>query len=533
MSCILRKEAESMANKINVRLILELHSSGMSQNQIAHTRHFSKLSVSKVIQIAAEQNLTYEQIRDMNDDELYFLFFPDKYQMEHVYQLPDYDYVHQELRRVGVTLKLLWQEYKDDCRKNGALAVGYTKYCDDYNKFISSKDLTNHLQHKPGYRCEVDWSGPKMKLINRTTGDIIDIYLFVACLPYSQYTYVEPTFDMKMDTWLRCHIRFFEFIGGVPVCTVCDNLKTGVVKHPKEGEIILTDAYEALGSHYVTAIMPTGVRKPKQKSSVESSVGKLATAVIAKLRNQTYHEFSDLQKDIRRALIDFNNQPFQKRKYSRSEVFSEELKSLRQLPTIPYEISTWEYDRKVYPNSHVCLKKNFYSVNHKYVGKHVDIRYTDNVVEVYVQHQRISSHPKFPDYIENRYHTCKEDMPDAFNQPEMNDERMRSWASMIGSSTLEVVNRIFRSVTLKEQGYNSALSVLNLSKSYPNERLEVACKVALQNTTTPRYKIIKAILSNNQDILYSQKESLQNTQQQTDGAYIRGAAYYGGERHDQ
>ena len=523
-----------MANKINVRLILDLYAGGMSQTQIAKTRHISKNSVSSVIRIATEKNILYEDVKDLNDDELYQLFFPEKYASEAIYQLPDYEYVHKELKRVGVTLKLLWQEYKDDCHKNAAIAVGYSKYCDDYSKYINSQELTNHLIHKPGYRCEVDWSGPKMKLLDKF-GKLIDINLFVACLPYSQYAYVEPTFDMKMDTWLRCHINMYEFFEGVPACTVCDNLKTGVVKHPKEGEIILTDAYEALGSHYITAIMPTGVRKAKQKASVEGTVGKIATAIIATLRNKTYSDFELLKKDVRKALVKFNEEPFQKRNYNRYDVFQEEKKSLRRLPPVAYEISSWIMDRKVYPNCHVNLGKNFYSVPHAYRGHKVDIRYTDKVVEIYLNHQRISTHPKFPDYMENQYSTHESDMPDFFNQPEMNDERMRAWASSIGPKTTEVIDRIFKNVHIKEQGYNSALSVLRLSQNYSKERLETACEIALINAATPRYRYLKAILSSNQDIIYNQNKNINSKNSSKisdDGAYLRGAEYYGGGQND-
>lgn len=163
----------------------------------------------------------------------------------------------------------------------------------------------------------------------------------------------------------------------------------------------------------------------------------------------------------------------------------------------------------------------------------MDIKYTDTVVEVYLDHQSISSHPKFPNYIVNSYDTAKTDMPDEFSQPEMDDERMRSWASTIGSGTLEVINRIFCSVQIKEQGYNAALSVLKLSKSYSHERFEIACKIGLMNYASPRYKHLKAILSNNQNILYAQQNPIKAPTADTSGAFVRGAEYYGGKRYDQ
>ena len=240
-----------------------------------------------------------------------------------------------------------------------------------------------------------------------------------------------------------------------------------------------------------------------------------------------------LKKDVRKALVKFNEEPFQKRNYNRYDVFQEEKKSLRRLPPVAYEISSWIMDRKVYPNCRVNLGKNFYSVPHAYRGHKVDIRYTDKVVEIYLNHQRISTHPKFPDYMENQYSTHESDMPDFFNQPEMNDERMRAWASGIGPKTTEVIDRIFKNVHIKEQGYNSALSVLRLSQNYSKERLETACEIALINAATPRYRYLKAILSSNQDIIYNQNRNSKNSSKiSDDGAYLRGAEYYGGGQND-
>ena len=149
-----------------------------------------------------------------------------------------------------------------------------------------------------------------MRLVDRVTGESSNVYLVVGTLPYSQYYYVEPCLDCKEHTWLRCHVHMYEFFGGVPKRTVCDNLKTGVIKHPREGEVVLNDAYEALGNHYMTAIMPTPVRRPRAKASVEGTVGKLATAVIAKLRNEEFFDFYALITAVRNALDEFNKSPF-------------------------------------------------------------------------------------------------------------------------------------------------------------------------------------------------------------------------------
>jgi len=515
-----------MSYKINVKLVLELHAAGMSQNAIAKTRHISKRSVSDVLRIAYDKQLTYEMLKNESEEAVYRLFYPDKFAAETMYHLPDYACVHNELKRIGVTLKLLWMEYREACAKDNGIAIGYTKFCTDYEKYTLSHNLTNHLEHKPGNICEVDWSGPTMKIIDPVTGETGTIYLFVATLPYSQYAYVEACLDQKEDTWLRCHANMYEFLGGVPRRTVCDNLKTGVIRHPKEGEIVLNNAYEALGSHYATAIMPTGIRKPKQKASVEGTVGKIATAIIAQLRNSTFFSLPQLQQAVRKQLDAFNKAPFQKRSFSRYEVFLDEQQYLHELPEFSYEIATWIYDRKVYPNSHISVEKNFYSCPYAYVGSKVDVKLTDKTLEIYFNHQRISTHLRFPAFLTNRYDTHPEDMPEAFNQPEMNDVRMCKWADKMGSSTRIVVDRIFESVHIKEQAYNSVLSVLKLSNVYSEEQLEDACDLALRKIHSPRYRHLKSILANP---ALSQETPVRKPPKAT--GYVRGSEYYGGGHH--
>jgi transposase len=522
-----------MAKKIQVKQILELRAAGLSQNKIAQSRHMSKSSVSDVFRIAQERSISFEEVRTLQPEEVYELFYPDKHAVESIYRQPDYEYIHSELSKIGVTLKLLWKEYRDKkLPDSNNISVGYTKFCTGYTRYTEDKNLTNHLQHKPGVICETDWSGSTMSLIDRMTGEVIDVYLFVSTLPYSQYSYVEPCLNRKEAAWLSCHIHMYEFFGGSTVRTVCDNLKTGVIKHPREGEIVLNEAYEALGNHYYTAIMPTQVRKPKQKASVEGTVGKIATAIIARLRNETFYTMDELKASVSKALKEFNDEPFQKRIGSRTEVFlGEEKASLRELPTVPYEIANWVYGRKIYPDCHVVFEKNHYSCPYQYVSKQVDLKVTESLIEIYYGGERIDTHRRFPDYVTNGWSTHPEDMPDHFKQMEWDDHRIRNWASSLGNCTAEVIDRIFESVKIKEQGYNSCLSVLRLSKTYSKERLETACSLALSKFRSPRYRHLKAILASNDDIIYLNGQKKTAEEKDTIG-YVRGADYYGGHRHD-
>lgn len=517
-----------MARKINVKLIMELRDAGLSRSSIASTRHISRHSVSDVFNIADAKGIHYSDVRNLEESEAYRLFYPEKYANETMYGDPDYAHVHQELKKVGVTLKLLHEEYVERCGRNGEIPMGKTKFNEGYAEYTIANRLTNYLEHKPGERAEVDWSGPTMHYVDTSTGELITVYLFVGTLPYSQYSYVEPCLNMKMDTFIRCHIHMYEFFGGVPARTVCDNLKTGVVSHPKEGEIVLTDDYAALGSHYMTAIMPAGVKKPKQKASVEGTVGKIATAIIARCRNDIYYSFADLKRGVSKKLDKFNHDAFQKREGSRYKVLLEEREFLRPLPDVPYVIAEWVYGRAVNLDFHVVYKKNRYSCPYQFAKKKVDLKVTDQTVEIYCKGERLTTHNRFPDYMKNKYSTHPEDMPPAFrNIVEWDDERLRNWAASIGTYTRSVIDRIFDSVSIKEQGYNPCLAVLRLSRSYTDTRLETACELAIRRgIKVPRYHHLKAILSTNQDIVYKEQQNTPSTIGDKTMGYLRGSDYY-------
>ena len=517
-----------MAKKIDVKLLLELRQANMSQRAIASTRHISTKSVAAVWRRADELGISLADVTDKTSDEVYTLFFPEKFRKETMYASVDYEYVHNELKKSGVTLKLLWQEHKDDSK--GGVPVGYTKFCDDYAKYVEQNNLTNHITHKPGVVCEVDWSGKTMRLHATDEDKVYPVYLFVATLPYSQLAYVEPCLNMNEQSWINCNIHMFEYFGGVTLRIVCDNLKTGVISHPREGDIILNQCYEDFSNHYCTAIMPAGVKKPKHKPSVEGTVGKIATAIIARLRNNVYTSICDLKANVAAALEDFNNKPFQKREGSRREIFeASERITLRPLPAFPYEYAVWEYGRVIGADFHVTYLTNKYSVPYRFVGKQVDLKVTDSMIEIYCGHERISSHKRFPSYVRNRYDTYPEDIPERFQRTEWNEHNIRQWAASIGKQTLEVIDRIFKSCLTSEKGINPALSVLKLSKKYSAERLETACTMALEHVSVPRYSHLRAILSAGKDEDYKPVKQQENEPAPT--GFLRGAAYYGGDDH--
>lgn len=180
--------------------------------------------------------------------------------------------------KVGITLSFLHGEYREDAPR-GEAAMSYDRFCKRYRQFTVSRNVVSWVGRKAGRNMEVDWSGPTMSLVDPATGVVSKVYLFVACLPFSRYSYVEPALDMKQDTWLRCHVHAFEFLGGATPCIAPDNLKTGVTAHPREGEVVLNAAYEDLAAHYGSAVMPARVRRPRDKATRRRRPPRSATSL--------------------------------------------------------------------------------------------------------------------------------------------------------------------------------------------------------------------------------------------------------------
>ena len=227
-------------------------------------------------------------------------------------------------------------------------------------------------------------------------------------------------------------------------------------------------------------------------------------------------------------LWEYNHEEFQKREKSRYLVFmEEELPRMNPLPKYPYEASTWYYNRKVQLNSHVAFKKNFYSCPYIYLGRKVDIKAMKSRIEIYLNGERIKTHEAFGPYVQNKYRTDPEDMPKDGQYQEWTEERIVGWASSIGVNTLLVVQKVFGGLEVKEQGFNPALSILRLGKKYTNERLETACRIALeQGFSSPRYAHLNSILSLNQDQTYDTAFGVKQKDHDQQTVFTRGADYY-------
>lgn len=504
------------------REVLRQRSLGLSRTQIANSLGLSRTTVINTLQRAAALALDWGTAEAMSDRELTLKLFPTG-DGKPRYKLPDYERVHKEMAKPHMTQQLLWLEYCDQCRESDEIPYQLTQFRTYYREYLTTTKATMHIKRKPGETMEVDWAGQTTAIVNDETGEIIDVYVFVAVLPFSGYAYAEAFLRQNQEAWIAAHVNAYGYFGGVARMLVPDNLKTGVIKNGKT-EIVLNRSYQEMAEHYGTAILPARIRKPKDKPSVESAVGNVSNYIIAAIRNQKLFTLQELNAAIRDRLDAFNHKPFQKKDGSRATWFAEELPSLLPLPKSPFELAEWKLATVSF-NYHVSVDEQYYSVPFDYIKRRVDIRLTRNMVEVFFEGNRICSHVRL-NGRRGQYSTQDHHMPLNHQQYiQWNGERFRKWAAKIGESTTVVIEAILAVCKVEQQGYRACMSLLKLSDKYGAERLEAACVKALEYTPRPNYRIIQTILISGQDRIH--EESVASSVFSA-FSFTRGADYYQG-----
>ncbi|NLM77659.1 MAG: IS21 family transposase [Ruminococcaceae bacterium] len=508
------------------REILRLHSSGISQRGIAETCQCSRNTVAKVLARAGKVKLPWPLPTDMTDSDLSALLFPKTSAPPSNHQLPDLEYVHKEMLKAGVTLRLLWVEYCTTCRLAGNQPLMYSQFCYHYQKYAETKRATMHIPRKPGEQIEVDWAGKTSAIVSNETGETIPVYVFVGVLSHSLYAYVEGFLAQDQECWIAAHVNMFRYFGGATRILVPDNLKTGVEKSDWYSPTI-NKTYHEMAEHYDTAVVPARVRKPKDKPGVEGTVGNVSTWIIAALRHRKFFTLAELNQAIWELLSEFNSKPFQKKEGSRRSIFLEQEKSfLLPLPKTSFEVATWKI-ATVQLNYHVTIDKMNYSVPNAYVKHKVDVRVTRQVIEVFYHHQRISSHPRMYGHP-GQYSTILEHMPpDHQAYVQWNGERFIQWAGRIGRHTQITVKAILAAHKIEQQAFKSCLGLIKLADKYSVTRLEAACEKALFYTPSPSYKSVKTILATGQDKVDAEQTPSADSESVAAHGFTRGADYYG------
>ena len=326
------------------REIIRLNSLNFSQRNIALSCGASRNTVSRVLKRAQELDLAWPLDEQMTNADLERVFYPKEEKNLSTKRMPDYKYIRKELLKNGVSKKLLWTEYMEECRLNNQEPLMYSQFCHYIQQDEDKRRATMHINRKPGEQVEVDWAGDAASIIDPDTGEIINAYLFVGVMSYSQYAYVEAFVNEKQRAWISAHIHMYEYFGGVAKVLVSDNCKTAVVRTGGWYNQEVNTTYYEMAEHYGTAIIPARVRKPKDKPNAEGVVGNISTWITAALRNEQFFSLSELNAAIKIKLEEFNNRLFQKKEGSRTELFrDEELPFLAPLPTTPFELAEWKH----------------------------------------------------------------------------------------------------------------------------------------------------------------------------------------------
>ena len=432
--------------------------------------------------------------------------------------LPDMNEIHLELRKKGVTLQLLWLEYKE----RFAEGYQYSQFCEHYNRWTKTLEISLRQEHRAGEKMFVDFAGKTVPIVNSFTGEIAEAEIFVAVLGASNYTYAEALPSQSLPFWIKAHIHAFEYFEGVSEILVPDNLRSAVTKSCRY-EPDLNPVYLSLAQHYGTAIIPARPGKPKDKAKVEAGVLLVTRWILAALRHHTFFSVEELNQRIKELLESLNSRKFKKLNSSRRELFdSLERPSLKPLPAERYRYIDFKRPA-VNIDYHVDVDKHFYSVPNQLRGKKLEVFLSVDTVEIFYSNRRIVTHVR--SYQKGKYTTLTEHMPKAHQKHlEWTPSRIINWAEKTGPATAKLIETILSTRPHPEQGFKSCLGILRLGKQYSPERLEAAAIRAVHFRAFS-YKSIKSILENGFDRVpfIKQKEVIAAIQHDN----IRGKEYYG------
>lgn len=482
-----------------LRDILRLRlDAGLSYRQINASTKVSIGLIQKLMTQAEELKLTWPLPPELDDNQLAGLFYPKAdTRASSRHQVPDWPTLHQELKGKGVTKQLLWEEYTQQYPNR---CYSYSQFCDRYNHWRRLQKRSMRQQHKAGEKCFVDYCGQTVPIVSATTGEARMAQIFVAVLGASNYTYAEATLTQSLPDWLSSHVRAFEFFGGTSAIIVPDNLKSGVSKACRY-DPSLNPSYQQLSAHYQVAVIPARPYKPKDKSKVEVGVQIVERWILARLRHHTFFSLAELNQCIRALLEELNQKPFKKLPGNRQQAFEQlDKPALRPLPLHPYRYVDIK-PVKVNIDYHVQYGDRLYSVPHQYVGENLELHAGDKLITLYFREQSVACHPRSfrpgtttePAHMPKRHQKHQQWTPG----------RLKNWAHDIGPDVLMWVDTQLTTKDHPEQAYRVCLGLLNLSRQYPPQRLNAACRIA-NKAGLFRLKQIKSILVSNRDRLPEQ-----------------------------
>ena len=482
-----------------IRDVLRLRlQAGLSFRQISLSTKVSVGAIQKLLKTAEQLQLAWPLPDGLDDTQLARLFYPAAdTRGSSRFQLPDWPTVHQELKRKGMSMQLLWQEYTERYPNR---CYSYSQFCERYRGWCQLQKRSMRQQHKAGEKCFIDYCGPTVPIVSGSTGEIRQAQIFVAVLGASNYTYAEATLTQSLPDWLHSHVRAFEFFGGTPALLVPDNLKSGVNKASRY-EPELNPSYQQLAAHYQLAVMPARPYKPKDKAKAEVGVQVVERWILARLRHHTFFSLAELNQCLRALLTELNERPFKQLPGNRRQAFEQlDQPALTPLPQQPYRYVAIK-SVKVNIDYHVQFEQHHYSAPHQYVGETLELHAGDQLVQLYFRQQLVASHPR---KHQPGTTTLAAHMPVRHSkQQAWTPGRLKQWAQDIGPDTLRWVSDRLAEKAHPEQAYRLCLGLLNLTRSYPPERVNGCCQLANREGLN-RLKQLKSVLASNRDQLPEQ-----------------------------
>ena len=499
--------------------VLRLHSRGMSQHEIARSCSISQSTVHEYISAALVAGVTWPVSENWDDRQIRETLFPQRPEPGawRKHAAPDWTKIHLELQtHKNLTLQLVWHEG----RESDPESYGYSRFCDLYRRWLKKLDLVLRQEHRAGEKMFVDYAGDTIPIYDPGNGDIRQASVFVAVLGASSYTFAEATSGQDLPNWIGSHIRAFEFMGGVTLVVVPDNLKSGVSK-PCYYEPDLNPTYRELSEHYEVAIIPARPYRAKDKAKVEAGVQVVQRWIVAALRKHRFFSLEEANQAIAGLLVRLNQKPFRKREGSRATLFAQlDQPALHPLPATRYEFGDWKKVR-VNIDYHIEFDRHFYSVPHALAHQEVEVRATAGTIEVLNRGVRVTSHVR--SHEAGRATSLTEHMPKAHQKYlGRTPSSLIEDALRIGSSTGQLVEAVLAARRHPEMGYRSCLGILRLAKSYPAERMEAAAQRALR-ARAYSYRSLDSILRNQLDRLPPGNEPVQPAVEHEN---IRGAGYF-------
>ena len=510
--------AQKRLSMPSVREVLRLkYELGRSHRQIAAALGIGHSTVGAYVRRAEAAGVSWSHAERMDDAALEAAIARPRRPPRVARPAPDWVHIHRALKsHKGTTLQLLWGEYLEQ-HPDG---YQYSRFCDLYRQWCARIDVVLRQRYRGGEKVFVDYAGPRFEVVDQDSGEVREVMVFVGVLAASNYTFVDLTWSRSLPDWVLSHVRMFEFFGGAPELVIPDNEKAAVRKASRY-EPRLNRTYQELAAHYGTAVLPARPRRPTDKAKAETGCQIVERQIMAPLRNHTFFSLDELRGEVEPLLEALNEKPFQKLPGSRRSWFEEvDVPALKPLPSERYEYAEWRKSM-VNIDYHIQVKHGLYSVPHALARKKVDVRITAHTVEIFFNGKRVAAHRRV--WKKHAYSTDPGHMPAAHRAHlEWSPSRLIAWAKKVGPHAHSLVREILEAHKHPEQGYRSCLGIMSLRRSYPDERLDAACRRALR-IGSPTYRSLKSILSSGLDKLDDEQLEMPLPRAH---AHIRGADYY-------